>query len=79
MAAPVGGKIRESLESVGDSVVDLFFLGVGLCVRLADALGDNVSVTFRVACVLAVLALHAGRVLKEVGTEGATHDVVELP
>ena len=78
MAAPVGSKIREALEPVGNSVVDLLFLGVGLCVGLADALGYNISVTFRVASVLAVLALHARRVLEEVGTEGATHDVVEL-
>ena len=30
------------------------------------------------ACVLAILTLHAGRVLEEFTTEGTSHDAVEL-
>ena len=61
-----------------DTVVDLFFIRVRLCVGLADALGDHVSVAFCVARVLAVLALHASRVLEEVSAQSAAHDIVEL-
>lgn len=60
-------------------MVDLFLLGVGLGIRLADTLGNNTRVALRVASVLAVLALHTSGVLEEVTTESTTHDVVELP
>lgn len=60
-------------------MVDLFLLGIGLGIRLADALGDNTRVALRVASILAVLALHTGRVLEEVTTESTAHDVVKLP
>ena len=61
-----------------DAMVDLFFIQVRLRVRLANALGDHVPVAFCVACILAVLALHAGRVLEEVSAQSAAHDIVEL-
>lgn len=79
MTAPVGCEIGEGLEPVRNSVIDLFLLGVSLSIRLADTLGDDAGVALRVACILAVLALHARRVLEEVTTERAAHDVVELP
>jgi len=79
VAAPVGSKVREWDETVRDLVVDLLVVGVNhLRVALADTLGDHARITLGVASVLAFLALHAGRVLEELGAESAAHNVVEL-
>lgn len=59
-------------------VINFFFIGVGLVVRLADTLGDDFGVTLLVAGVLAVRTLHAGCVLEEISAKGAAHDVIEL-
>lgn len=61
-----------------DTVVDLFLIGIGLVVRLADTLGHHLGVAFLMASVLAVGALHPGGVFKKVAAEGTAHDVVEL-
>ena len=61
-----------------DAMVDLLFLRVRLSVTLADTFGDNAGVTLGVASVLAVLALHTGRVLEEISAERTAHDIVEL-
>lgn len=63
---------------MGNAVVDLLLVRIGLGVGLADALRDDARVALGVAGVLAVLALHAGRVREELSAQGAAHDVVEL-
>jgi hypothetical protein len=78
VAAPVGGEVREGLEAMGNPVVDLLLVRIRLSVALTDTLRDDAAITLGVASVLAVLALHACRVLEEVPAEGATHDIVEL-
>ena len=78
MAAPVRREIGEGLEAMGNAVIDLLLVRVGLGVALTNALGDDAGITFGVARVLAVLALHASGILEELPAEGATHDVVEL-
>ena len=79
MAAPVGREVGEGLETVGNPVVDLLLVGVGLGVGLGNTLGDDARVALGMAEVLAILALHAGRVLEEISAEGTAHYVVELP
>lgn len=59
MAAPIGSNIGESLEAMGDAMVDLLLVRVRLGIRLADTFCDNAWVAFGVASVLAVFALHA--------------------
>lgn len=59
-------------------MVDLFLVRIGLGVTFADTLGNDARITLCVASVLAVLALHASRVLEEVPAECTTHNVVEL-
>ncbi len=61
-----------------DAMVDLLLVRIRLGIALANALGDDTRITLCVASVLAVLALHAGRVLEEVAAKGASHNVVEL-
>lgn len=78
MTAPIGGHVGVGLETVRDAVVDLLLVGIRLGIALADTLGDDAGVALGVAGILAVLALHASRVLEEVAAEGAPHDVVEL-
>jgi hypothetical protein len=78
MTAPVGSHIRERLEPVRDTMVDLLLVRVGLGVALADALGDDARVALRVAGILAVFALHTGGIFQELTTESTAHDVVEL-
>lgn len=78
VAAPVGGDVGEALETVRNAVVDLLLVGVGLVVRLADTLGDDLLVALAVAGILAVRTLHARSVLEELSAQRAAHDVVEL-
>lgn len=56
------------------------FLLVGIClgVGFANALCHNLGVAFLVACVFAIFALHPSRILQEVATKSAAHDVVKL-
>ena len=42
-----------------DAVIDLLFVGVRFIVGLADTFGDDLGITFGVAGVLAICALHA--------------------
>lgn len=63
---------------MGDAVIDLLFVRISFSITLTDTFGDNARVAFSVASVLAVLALHACRILEEVSAKGAAHDVVEL-
>lgn len=59
-------------------MVNLLLVGIGLVVRLANTLGNDLGIAFLVASVLAVGTLHTGSVLEEVSAEGAAHDVIEL-
>lgn len=77
VATPVGTHVVESIEAVRNAVVDLLLVGIGLGVRFADTLGDDLGKAVLVASVLAVRALHAGGVLEEIATVCAAHDVVE--
>lgn len=78
MAAPICTYVREILETMRYTVIDLLFVWVGLIIRLADAFCDYLGVAFGVAGVFAVLTLHAGRVFEQFSTESTTHDIVEL-
>ena len=59
-------------------MIQLLFIRVGVCIRLANTFGDNLGIAFLVAGILAVLALHSSRIFEEVPTKRATHDVIEL-
>ena len=78
MTAPVRRNVAEGLEPVWDPVVDLLFVGISLGIRFADTFGDNTRVTFRMASVFAVLALHPRGILEEIPAQRTAHDVVEL-
>lgn len=78
MTAPIGGDVGEALEAVGDTMVDLLLVGVGLVIGLADTFGDNFWVALAMASVLAIRALHASSIFEEFSTQRTAHDVVEL-
>ena len=78
MTTPVGRDVGKSFEPMRDTMIDLFFVGVGLVVGFADTLGDDLLVAFPVASILAVSTLHTGRILQKVAAKGTAHDVVEL-
>ena len=78
MTTPVGRDVGKSFEPMGDTMIDLFFVGVGLVVGFADTLGDDLLITFAVASILAVSTLHTGRILQEVAAKSTAHDVVKL-
>lgn len=78
VAAPIGRDVGEALETMGDAVVDLLLVGIGLVVGLADTLGDDLGIAFAVAGVLAIRTLHARRILEELPTKRTAHNVVEL-
>lgn len=61
-----------------DAMVDLLLVRIGFRVALADAFGDNASVAFGMASVLAILALHPCRVLEELAAKSTAHNVVKL-
>lgn len=59
-------------------MIQFLFIWVGFCVGFANALGNNLSVAFLMARILAIFTLHACRVFQKVPTESASHDVIEL-
>ena len=59
-------------------MVQFLLIRVDFCIGLANAFGYNFRITFLVACVFAILALHSCRVFKKVPTKSTTHDIVEL-
>jgi hypothetical protein len=59
-------------------MVDFLLVGIRLVVRFADTFRDHFRIALSMACIFAIGALHAGGVLEEVATEGATHNVVKL-
>jgi hypothetical protein len=78
VAAPIRAHIRELLETMRNTMVDFLLVRIRLCVRLAYTLSDNTSITFSVAGIFAVLALHASGVFEKIAAESTSHDVVEL-
>lgn len=78
MAAPVGRDVGEGREPVRDTMVDLLLVRISFRITLTDTLGNHAGIALGMASVLAVLALHSGRVLEEVSAESTAHDVVEL-
>ncbi len=78
VATPVRTHIREILEAMRDTVIELLLFRVRFIICFADTLRDHVWVAFLVAGVLAVGTLHTGRVFQEVSTQSASHDIVEL-
>lgn len=63
---------------MGDAVVDLLLVGVGLIVGFADTLGNNLGVTLAVTGVLAIRTLHACSILEEFSAQRTAHDIIEL-
>lgn len=59
MAAPIGTKVLERLEAVGNAVVDLELITLLWNLAIADATGDNLLSTLAMARVIAVLTLAA--------------------
>ena len=59
-------------------MIDLLLVWIRFCIGFAYTLGNDAGIAFRMASVLAILALHSSRVFEKVATEGATHNVVEL-
>lgn len=78
MATPICTHVREYFKAMRNPVVNLFLVWICFRVRLAYTLCDDLRVAFSVACIFAVRALHASRVLQELSAESATHNVVEL-
>lgn len=78
VATPIRAHIGELLETMRNPMVDLFFIRISLRIGFTDTLCNHATVAFRMAGVLAVLALHTGRVLQKVAAKRASHDIVKL-
>lgn len=78
MTAPISRDICKSFKPMGNAVIDLLFIRIGLVVGLADTLGDHFGITLAVAGVLAVCALHTSSVLQEIAAKSTAHNIVEL-
>lgn len=59
-------------------MVEFGFIRIGFGVGLGDTLGDDLWITFLVASVIAIRALHTRGVFEEFTTESTTHNVVKL-
>ena len=59
-------------------MIELLFIRIRFCIGFTDALCNDFGVTILVACILAVLTLHAGGVFHKVATQCTAHDTVEL-
>lgn len=68
MTTPICAHIRKLLETMGNAVIDLLLVGIGLRIRLTDTLGNNAGIALRVTSVLAIFALHTSRILEELAT-----------
>lgn len=78
MATPVGRNVSESFKPMRDAVVDFLLVGIGLVVGFANTLGDNLGVTFAMASILAIGALHPRCIFQEVAAKCTTHNIIEL-
>ena len=77
VTAPIGTHIRESVETMRHAVVEFDFVWIGICVGLADTLGNDFGVAVLVTGIFAVGTLHTRRDVEEVAAERAAHNVVE--
>ena len=68
VTAPIGTHITKCFKAVRNSVVDLRFIGIVLCIGLGDAFRDHKWIALLMAKVMAVRALHASRVFEELPT-----------
>ena len=59
-------------------MVDFLLVRVGLVIRLADTLGDDLGIALAMASILAVGTLHSCSILQKVAAQSTAHDVVEL-
>lgn len=59
-------------------MVEFLLVRISFGIRFTNALRHDFQVTFLVACVFAIFALHTSRVLQEIAAQSAAHDVVEL-
>ena len=59
-------------------MIDFFLIRIGLVVGFTDTFRDDFRVTFAMASVFTILALHAGGIFEELPAERTTHDIVEL-
>lgn len=59
MATPIGSDVGEIVETMGNAVIDLLFVGIRFVVGFADTFGNHFGVTFGVTRVLAICTLHA--------------------
>lgn len=78
MAAPIGGEIGESFETMRDAMVDLLLVGVCFVIRFADTFGDHLGIALAMAGIFAVGTLHPGSVLQKVTAKSTAHNIVEL-
>lgn len=59
-------------------MIDLFLIRISFRIGFTDALRNHAGVTLCMTGVLAVLALHTGRVLEEVAAKRTSHNIVKL-
>lgn len=59
-------------------MINLLLIRISLRIGFTDALCNHAGVTFGVAGVLAVFALHTGGVLEKVAAKRTSHDIVKL-
>ncbi len=59
-------------------MINLLFVRISLCIRLAYTLRDHTRIALRVASIFTVLALHARGILEEIAAQRTSHNVIEL-
>lgn len=59
-------------------MIEFLLIRIGFSIGFADAFRHDFQVTFLVACVFTIFALHTGRVLQEIATQSAAHDIIKL-
>ena len=64
MTAPIGTDVTKGLKAMRNPMVDLRLVRIVLCIGLGDAFRDNQWIALLVTKVVAIRALHAGRVFE---------------
>lgn len=78
VATPICTHVRELFEAMRNTVIDLLLVWIRFCIGFAYTLGNDAGIAFRMASVLAILALHTSRIFEKVPTQCTTHNIVEL-
>jgi hypothetical protein len=78
VATPICRNIREVLETVRYTMINLLFVRICLVVGFADALRENFWITIAMTSVFAVFTLHTRAVFEEFAAKRTAHDIVEL-